>query len=540
MIRGLSQEISLRTILIGVLVVAVFFTGTTWALHWLWPSNPLVQSQNQIQPQSTTAVTTAPAAERPALQPVTRTSSVIAPVAIANSAIRDTMEAAAPRNLNGKRDNPLSEILGKADIGWTIARGPLAVAGGPNGLVVSAPLTGSMRATGQIANTAGNVTGALTGIVGDAVGRNVGNLTTRVLDQRADIRGTVTVTARPALQPNWRIEPHLTGQVSVADGGMTIAGIKLNVSTEVKPLLDRTLQEQMARLQTQLRNDPTLENTARREWAKMCRSIPLGAASPDAPKLWLEVRPVRAAAASPKIEQAWTILTVGVQAETRIVPSETKPNCPFPQRLDIVTQLDQGKVGIAVPIDVPFTELNRILEKQIKGKTFPDDKGDAAAAVTVNHATVSPAGDKLLITLDVKVKEKKSWFGFGADAVVKIWGKPTLDREKQVLRLTDIAVDVDSEAAFGLLGAAAKAAIPYLQSALAENAVVDLKPFAANARAGIEAAIGDFQKQVDGVRAETAVTGLRLDSIEYDSKTLRVIAEAEGTVRVQITKLAAP
>ena len=51
-----------------------------------------------------------------------------------------------------------------------------------------------------------------------------------------------------------------------------------------------------------------------------------------------------------------------------------------------------------------------------------------------------------------------------------------------VLRLTDISLDVDSEAAFGLLGAAAKAAIPYIQDALEQNAQIDLKPFAASAR----------------------------------------------------------
>ena len=106
------------------------------------------------------------------------------------------------------------------------------------------------------------------------------------------------------------------------------------------------------------------------------------------------------------------------------------------------------------------------------------------------------------------------------------------------MRLTDIALDVESEAAFGLLGAAARAAVPYLQQALAENAVVDLMPFAANARQSIERAIADFRKNADGVNVEAAVTGLRLAGIEFDAKTLRVIAEADGTVRVTVTKLA--
>jgi hypothetical protein len=114
-----------------------------------------------------------------------------------------------------------------------------------------------------------------------------------------------------------------------------------------------------------------------------------------------------------------------------------------------------------------------------------------------------------------------------------------LDQTQQVLRLTDIQLAVESEAAFGLLGAAAKAAMPYLQKALADRAQIDLKPFAANARDKIAAVMKEFRKSDDGVTVDAAVTGLRLVDIAFDAKTLRVIAEADGTVNVAITSLPA-
>ena len=83
--------------------------------------------------------------------------------------------------------------------------------------------------------------------------------------------------------------------------------------------------------------------------------------------------------------------------------------------------------------------------------------------MTIQRATVAASGDRLLISLRVKANEKKSWFGLGAEADVHVWGKPVLDPAQQVLRLTDIELDVESEEAFGLLGAAARAAIPYRQ-----------------------------------------------------------------------------
>jgi len=79
--------------------------------------------------------------------------------------------------------------------------------------------------------------------------------------------------------------------------------------------------------------------------------------------------------------------------------------------------------------------------------------------------------------------------------------------------------------------------MPYLQKALADKAVIDLKPFASDARAKIAAALADFQRVGDGVRVDAAVNGVRLTGIEFDARTLRVIAEASGAVKVAVTQL---
>src|SRR5215470_2266091 len=507
-------------IAIGAAIAAISFGGAIAAMSWLSPGTSRRPALVEVPP----------------LPPVARTSVIVTPAAIALTAIRDAMERAAPRDLTGKRDNPLTQLLSNAEIGWTVARGPLAVTGKPDGLAVSTPLTGAFRATGQIANQAGNITGAIGNLLGGSRGQGIGNLTEKTLDQSADIRGNVTMLSRPALLPAWRIEPNLTAQVAIGDASLSVLGLKLSVSNEVKPLLDRTVNEQVAALAAQVRNDPFLELAARREWAKMCRSISLGATAPGMPNLWLELRPTRAFAGQPRISDSALTLTVGVQAQTRIVPGETKPDCPFPAQLELVPQIEQGRLNIGVPIDIPFTEVDRLLEAQLKGKTFPEDQSGAFAA-TVKSVKLAASGDRLLISLGVKANENRSWFGFGAEATVHVWGRPVLDPARQMLRLNDVALDVESEAAFGLLGAAARAAVPYLEKSLADNAVVDLVPLTANARKSIEAAIADFRKSADGVRVDAAITNLRLVGIEFDAKTLRVIAEADGTARVAVTAL---
>jgi hypothetical protein len=157
--------------------------------------------------------------------------------------------------------------------------------------------------------------------------------------------------------------------------------------------------------------------------------------------------------------------------------------------------------------------------------------------VTIKQATIAASGDRLLISLLVNVKNRGLFSFFGADATVYVYGRPVLDQDRQILRFADVTLDVQSDAAFGLLGAAAQAAKPYLQKVLAEKAVIDLKPFAADAKTRIATAVAGFVAQGNGVSANLAVNDLRLTGIAYDDKTLRVIANATGAVNVAVSSL---
>jgi hypothetical protein len=477
---------------IGALIVATAIAGGLWAMKWFAPA--LVDRRPKL-------------ADVPPLAPVIRSSVIVTPVAIELMAIRDALEKAAPRDLSGKPDMPFPTDVFNTEIVWSLTRDAFGVVGRPEGLSLSTALRGSFRATGQM-----------------------------TINRRAEIAGSIMLTARPSLLPRWRLEPNMVAQVRISDASMSVMGMQFNLSDEMKPMVERTINEQVSELQAWMSNDPSLEQAARREWAKMCRSIPLNRAGGQMPNLWLELRPTRALAAQPRIDDNAVTLTIGVQAETRILPGETKPDCPFPAQLNFVPQMEQGRVSIDLPIDIPLTEISRLIEAQLKGKTFPEDRSGAFTA-TVKSVNLAASGNRLLISLGVTASETKSWFGLSADATIHVWGRPVLDRGRQVLRFEDIALDVESAAAFGALGAAARTAIPYLERSFADNAVIDLVPLAASARKNIDAAIADFRNSADGIRVDAAVVDLRLADVEFDANTLRVVAEADGTVRVAVTKL---
>src|SRR5690348_1091044 len=105
--------LNLKTILLGVVILAASFFLSLKAMDWIWPggiSQPVL-------------------AKLPPLPPVNRSSSIIAPITIPLGVIRDAADRAAPRNFAGKADNPVAQILQNADIGWTASRGAISATG---------------------------------------------------------------------------------------------------------------------------------------------------------------------------------------------------------------------------------------------------------------------------------------------------------------------------------------------------------------------------------------------------------------------------
>ncbi len=320
----------LKTILLAIAVVAVSFFVSLKAMDWLSPRGTAVRrclsNCRRCRPRRA-----APSSSRP--------------VSVSIAAIRDAADRGAPRNFAGKADNPASQILQNADIGWTASRGPIAATGAQDVLSLATPLTGTLNVTGSLSSKAtGAVGDALGSLLGGNVAKQIGSVNIKALNANAEIKGNITITSRPKLAAAWHLEPNLAGQVTLGDTSLTVAG-----RTRQRPGAGQAADRQDCRRSdrrggARIRNDPAFEQNARLQWAKACRSIPLqgtGAAS-SLPALWLELRPTRAIAAQPRVDASAVTLTLGIEAETRITSAQTKPDCPFPEKISIVPPTPGG------------------------------------------------------------------------------------------------------------------------------------------------------------------------------------------------------
>src|SRR5260370_23736691 len=148
-------------IALGLLIALVSFGAALWALDLLWPG-PKDRRRALV--------------EIPPLTPVTRKSVIVTPAAIGLSAMHTALERAAPRNLAGKRDNPVPQLLSNGELDWTVARGPLAVTGPGDALVASTTLSRILRAKGQVSGEAGKLAGSIGDLLGGRLEQPLQNL----------------------------------------------------------------------------------------------------------------------------------------------------------------------------------------------------------------------------------------------------------------------------------------------------------------------------------------------------------------------------
>ena len=231
------------------------------------------------------------------------------------------------------------------------------------------------------------------------------NLTGKTLDQRADIRGNVTVDRR--------------GRRCCRHGAWSPISARKSRSRTHR-LVDRRHQAQRvergqaaARPHRQRAGGGPAGAAARRSVPRsrgpprMGQDVPLdrrsAPAAPGLPNLWLEVRPTRAFAAQPRIDASpRSVLTIGVQAETRIVPSADQARLSVPGAAR-ARAADRSRVASTSRCrsTCRSPRSTGCWQRSSTARPFRDDK----AARSRGHdpqRQLAASGDRLLISLHVK------------------------------------------------------------------------------------------------------------------------------------------
>lgn len=440
-----------------------------------------------------------PTHKTPTLEPLAEhLSRATIPVSVSIAAVGEALERKTPKQESGSRKNSFGRSFTQSELSWNLSRSRLQVSGRSGALNIATELSGEVHATGTI-----------------QLARKIDFATS------GDVLASVSLTASPTLETNWRVSPNLSEvKIDIQKADIPIKRIgNLDVGGDILPGVRITASALRTQLNQSLARSDFFEQAARKGWKRLCGSTPLGENS----DLWLETRPVVARATQVRIGREDIRITIGVEVKTRILTEQTQPECPFPRTL-LLEEPKPGGFEIVMPAIIDYETLERTLAEEVVGKSVGKN-----ISIAIKAIRVLPYGEKLLLETEVAV-EAKILSSTEVKGVLYVVAEPELDAGTQTIRLENVALDIDSQNV--LFSMAGKAAEPLLLEAVSKRLPFDLGPKLEELRDGAEEAISTLSSE--NVSVTGKVRQVRITRLDVGPEHLRLVLTAEGRVRARV------
>ena len=440
-----------------------------------------------------------PAPKTSALEPLAeRLSRVTIPVSVPIAAVGEALERRTPKRESGLKKNALGGRFVQSELSWDLERSDLRVSGRGGALSVATELSGEAGATGTL------------------------QLVRKIdVSARGDVLASVSLTADPTLETDWRVSPNLSEtKIDMQRANIPIKRIgNLDAREHILPGVKTTADKLRAQLNRSVARSDFFRQAAREGWERLCGSTPLGESS----RLWLETKPVVARAAQIRIGRKEIRTTIGVEVKTRILTERTQPRCPFPKTL-LIEKPKPGDFEIVIPATIDYKTLERTLAEEVVGKSL----GKNVSAV-IKSIRVRPHGERLLLETKVAV-EADIPSGTEARGTLYALAEPKLNTKAQTVTLENVKLDADSQNA--LFSMAGKAAEPLLTEAVSRHIPLNLKPKLEELRKGAENTLSAFSSE--NVSVSWKVRQMRLSRLDVGPEHLRLALTAEGRMRAAV------
>jgi len=487
-----------------------------WSLLLLSPLAAFSQELSSEKPS-----TGSPASVK---APLITTSRILVPLSISTALILKKVENSVPRTQSGSKglrnfgpaaDNSLSYSFNRSDISMSGHGGALKAAG---------EVKGTVRVQGRIKPVRGTA------------GKLLGKVNPRVpYSQSLNLTGKISAKISPRILPNWRIQPNLSGAVTLTEARARIANaFDLSLRGEIQPDVNNKVAQEITRLNQQIANDTTLENEARKQWVRLCEPIPIG--NEDA-QFYLHVTPIGFLASQPVIDSNNISISLGLDAKLQLSDkTRLDAQCPeFNSTLRILESV-QSQTSLSINGNVSYEALNNLLDREL-GKELIDETTNIM--VLPEEIEIANHGDKLLLTVQAEFVQDGWFWDTKTKGTIYLEAKPVLDAESQKIRFENVKLSINSKEALGKVFSTLVTAF----SSLIENEVtkisIDLVPEIDKAKAKVASLKDKLQDDQNNPIAvqEMKLDDLTLAGIWHDSKAIYVSINASGTMSAEILQI---
>lgn len=459
------------------------------------------------------------------------TSIIVVPIFLPMETLQSALEASIDSVYRDIKDEThRGEILGVGyqipyRAQWQLERSPISIVGADNWLDASARVTG-----GASVRNRGGIVPFQTSV----------NLS-------ADAR----LRLRLQLEQSWRLNPEVqlfarlnTATIPVRvplPTPLTPTDVNIDVRGTLQPEVDRMLNSLVQQFQRDIRANRFLEDAAELAWNDLCKSHPVAAVEAGAPTdLWVVVRPIAFHAAQPLIDALGMTLTLGLEADTKLVTEAQAPECDTLPPL----RIDEAEPGLSliVPAELAYGVLSGVLTQQFVGQSIP--VGNGALTLTPVDVRLGSEDASLNVVVEVDVAWRGwwawwSWLFGPTRASIELSTEPALDADNQVLAFKNSRISGRSNDALNVVGNLALLAQEALVSAFERAGVINLAPEAERAREAAERAAASLDTGgLGGLVVETAsVDDVRLQSLEVGPQALKLTIVASGDLKLAIREI---
>ncbi len=348
--------------------------------------------------------------------------------------------------------------------------------------------------------------------------------TLRAIHKHVDFGGSGTAQARACISigEDWKLRATITPDSSwISDAWIDLGPPFEHIKTDIAERVDLKLREKLpavSKTVTDMISTIPIKPIIERAWAAVQQSFPL---SHD-PLIMAGIEPI-SIGVKPTVSQGLKLVVrPTIVAKFRgHVGSDTEPRQikPLPA--------NTGRPGgdeflLSIKVDVPFVDLTELARARIVGRTYELDNG---RTVTPSAASISSAGDKLLLRVDFSAKLSSipitNYSGW-----LYLTGTPKYDDTKRLLKVDDINFDLNTRNL--LVDEAAALLHDHFLQQLREALVFDLSdktdPIYKHIKTGAQET-----KIADDVILKAVVKSLNVSDIHIGSDGIGIFVTANGT-----------
>ncbi|WP_299826311.1 DUF4403 family protein [uncultured Pontibacter sp.] len=311
---------------------------------------------------------------------------------------------------------------------------------------------------------------------------------------------------------------------------LELGPLKIGLARFVEPALRNQMAVLTKQLDKELQNRLDMKKYVAQAWQLLQEPVKLD----DGMNAWLTVVPkdVRMA---PLYAHNGTLNTrLGITSYIAVTTDgkpQTQINKTLPKLILDNRLADDIQIGLTTTI--PYAHVSKMLQAQVAKQTYKFDGGKSE--VTVNDAAVTPAGNQLVIMLDVNGKTKAGMFTKKIVGKVYLRGTPYYDAQTASIKVRD--VDYDLETKDKLLSTASWLAKNKFKDIIQEQVNVPVQSQLDDAKKMLQNTLDKQGRVHESLLIRGSIKHITPDNIYLTQDGIKAVVNAKGTLTATVDKL---